>query len=149
MKIYKKIIFDKNNIIIFEDSYNYIGPLSECGIHYNFKSTRSAKAMEKKARREKKLADRRAKKQGTLNPTRIQKLESEGFSWDPLEDAWHEMYLALKEYKSIHGDCNVPQSHPDNPQLGMWVGTQRTLKKQSKLSQDKVGKLESEGFSWA
>ena len=33
------------------------------GIHYSYKNTRSAKAMEKQAKREKKLAERRAKKQ--------------------------------------------------------------------------------------
>ena len=33
------------------------------GIHYDYKSTRGAKAMEKQARRERKLAERRAKKQ--------------------------------------------------------------------------------------
>jgi len=33
------------------------------GIHYDYKSTRGAKAMEKQAKREKKLADKRAKKQ--------------------------------------------------------------------------------------
>ena len=33
------------------------------GIHYDYKSTRSAKAMEKQAKREKKLAEKRAKKQ--------------------------------------------------------------------------------------
>ena len=33
------------------------------GIHFDYKSTRGAKAMEKKARREKKLAERRARKQ--------------------------------------------------------------------------------------
>ncbi len=32
------------------------------GIHYDYKSTRSAKAMEKQAKREKKLAEKRAKK---------------------------------------------------------------------------------------
>ena len=40
------------------------------GIHYDYKSTRGAKAMEKQAKREKKLAEKRAKKQaktGTLN----------------------------------------------------------------------------------
>ena len=36
------------------------------GIHYDYKSTRGAKAMEKKAKREKKLAERRAKKQAKL-----------------------------------------------------------------------------------
>ena len=36
------------------------------GIHYDYKSTRGAKAMEKQAQREKKLAERRAKKQAKL-----------------------------------------------------------------------------------
>ena len=63
MKIYKKIIIDKNNKIIFENSFEYNGPLSRCGIHYDYKSTRAAKAMQKKMKREKKLAARREKKQ--------------------------------------------------------------------------------------
>ena len=33
------------------------------GIHYDYKSTRGAKAMEKAAKREKKLAEKRAKRQ--------------------------------------------------------------------------------------
>ena len=33
------------------------------GIHYDYKSTRGAKAMKKQAKREKKLAEKRAKKQ--------------------------------------------------------------------------------------
>ena len=63
MKVYRKIILDKNNKVICEDSYNYEGSWSYLGIHYDFKSTRGAKAMEKKAKREKKLAERRAKRQ--------------------------------------------------------------------------------------
>jgi len=62
MKVYTKIIFDKNNNVIFEDSYNYEGKCSRLGIHYDFKSTKGAKLMEKKAKREKKLAERLAKK---------------------------------------------------------------------------------------
>tara|TARA_Y100001970_G_C14049140_1_gene757954 strand:- start:218 stop:523 length:306 start_codon:yes stop_codon:yes gene_type:complete len=63
MKIYTKIILDKNNDVIQEEYFHYKGPISHAGIHYDFKSTRSAKAMEKQAKREKKLAERRAKKQ--------------------------------------------------------------------------------------
>ena len=66
MKVYKKIILNKNDQIIHEDSYEYHGYWSYCGIHYDFKSTRGAKAMEKKAKREKKLAERRAKRQAKL-----------------------------------------------------------------------------------
>ena len=38
------------------------------GIHYDYKSTRGAKAMEKQAKREKKLAEKRAKKQAKSDP---------------------------------------------------------------------------------
>ena len=62
MKIYTKILFDKNNNVIEEESFHYVGKISHCGIHYDFKSTRGAKAMEKQAKREKKLAERRAKR---------------------------------------------------------------------------------------
>ena len=40
------------------------------GIHYDYKSTRGAKAMEKQAKREKKLAERRAKKLAKTGSTK-------------------------------------------------------------------------------
>ena len=42
------------------------------GIHYDYKSTRGAKAMEKQAKREKKLAEKRAKKQVKTGPAKIE-----------------------------------------------------------------------------
>ncbi len=36
------------------------------GIHYDYKSTRGAKAMEKQAKREKKLAEKKAKREAKL-----------------------------------------------------------------------------------
>ena len=63
MKIYTKIVLDINDNTIEEESFDYVGLISQCGIHYDFKSTRGAKAMEKQAKREKKLAEKRAKKQ--------------------------------------------------------------------------------------
>ncbi len=62
MKIYTKIILDKNNQIIFEEFFDYNGRIAHAGIHYDYDSTRSAKKMEKQAKREKKLAERRAKR---------------------------------------------------------------------------------------
>ena len=38
------------------------------GIHYDYKSTRGMKAMEKQAKREKKLAERKAKRAGKEGP---------------------------------------------------------------------------------
>ncbi len=68
MKIYTKIILDKDNNLINEEFFYYKGKIALAGIHYDYKSTKSAKLMEKQAKREKKLAERKAKrlaKEGT------------------------------------------------------------------------------------
>ena len=62
MKIYTKIILDKNDNLISEEFYEYNGPLAVVGIHYSYKNTRSAKLMEKQAKKEKKLAEKKAKR---------------------------------------------------------------------------------------
>ena len=69
MKIYTKILLDKDNNLIKEKYFNYSGPISYAGIHYDFKSTRGAKAMEKQAKREKKLAERKAKREAKIGKT--------------------------------------------------------------------------------
>ena len=53
MKIYTKIILDKNNQILLEEFFDYNGKIAHAGIHYDYDSTRSAKKMEKQAKREK------------------------------------------------------------------------------------------------
>ena len=80
MKIYTKIILDKNNKTIEVDNFDYFGPISHCGIHYDYKSTRGAKAMEKQAKREKKLAERRAKRAAKV-----------GFKKDENEKKMHDI----------------------------------------------------------
>ena len=68
MKIYTKIILDKNDNLISGEFYEYSGPLWCCGIHYSYRNTRNQKLMEKQAKREKKLQERKAKrlaKEGT------------------------------------------------------------------------------------
>ena len=63
MKIYTKIILDKDDNLIYEKSIDYFGKIENAmGIHYDYDSTRSAKKMEKQAKREKKLAERKAKR---------------------------------------------------------------------------------------
>ena len=63
MKIYTKIILDKNNNIIEEQYYNYSGSLALAGIHYTYGANKGNKLMEKQAKREKRLAEKCAKKQ--------------------------------------------------------------------------------------
>ena len=64
------------------------------GIHYDYKSTRGAKAMEKQAKREKKLAEKRAKRQ-----------EKVGFSKDNDKE----------EDKTIPLDQVITLDHLTNP----------------------------------
>ena len=86
MKIYTKIILDKNNNVIDEEYFNYKGPISHAGIHYDFKSTRGAKAMEKQAKREKKLAERRAKKQAKALEKGVDLNKKQGDQTIPLNE---------------------------------------------------------------
>ena len=62
MKIYTKIILDKNNKVLKEEFFEYSGAMAFAGIHYNFKSQKGNKLMEKQAKRERKLAERKAKR---------------------------------------------------------------------------------------
>ena len=66
MKVYTKIILDKNDKIIHEDYYEYEGKWARLGIHYDFKSTRGQKLMEKQRKKALKLAERKKKKQEKL-----------------------------------------------------------------------------------
>ena len=78
MKIYTKIIFDKDNNVIYEKSINYYGKVANAmGIHYDYDSTRSAKRMEKQAKREKKLAERKERKAKKLAKEGVKKNEEE------------------------------------------------------------------------
>ena len=63
MKIYTRIVLDKDNNLLEEKSYDYQGNIAiAMGIHYDFKSTKGNKLMEKQAKREKKLAERTRKR---------------------------------------------------------------------------------------
>jgi hypothetical protein len=35
------------------------------------------------------------------------------------------MFKAVMEFKEVNGDCKVPYGYENNPQLGIWVRTQR------------------------
>ena len=63
MKIYTKIILDKNKKVLKEEFFEYLGPMALAGIHYTYGANKNAKLMEKQAKKERRLAEKRAKKQ--------------------------------------------------------------------------------------
>lgn len=62
---------------------------------------------------------------------RIEALDSIGFVWDVLENAWESNFKKLMEYKKIHGHCRVPtgskrargERSKEMAQLGEWVSS--------------------------
>ena len=78
MKIYTKIIFDKNDNLLKEDFFEYSGKIANAmGIHYDYKSTKGNKLMEKQAKRERKLAEKKAKRLAKEGPKKEQEKKPE------------------------------------------------------------------------
>ena len=94
------------------------------------------------------LSQRQARKNEGLSQERITQLDEVGFVWDPLESAWEEMFGGLLDYKKRFGDCNVPISWTENPQLGKWCSRQRGFFKTGRLTLDRIQRLERVGFAW-
>jgi hypothetical protein len=100
-----------------------------------------------------------------LTQDRIDLLNDIGFTWtirsrDSLGESWNQRLEELKAYKQREEHCLVPSRYTPNPELGIWVGTQRTqyrLYQRAKetgigstaLNEDRIRELEELGFVWA
>ena len=90
---------------------------------------------------------RTSRKNDKLSEEQIQKLDNLGFNWGTTHCAtWDEFCEDLKEYKADHGHCNVPASHGP---LCSWVYTQRTSRKNGKMAEERIRKLDGLGFVWS
>jgi hypothetical protein len=85
---------------------------------------------------------------GRLNPERIIQLESiKGWTWDPLEDAWREMFSELKSI-SLITPGGIPRTI-QNKQISTWITRQRKLYKLRDLPDSRIAELESlNGWNW-
>jgi hypothetical protein len=103
-----------------------------------------------------------------LTQERIDLLNELLFTWtirsrDSLGESWNERLQSLREYSATHRNCLVPSRYPPNPELGVWVGTQRTqyrlymkakesgqpLSGMSAMNEERIRQLEELGFAWA
>jgi hypothetical protein len=91
---------------------------------------------------------REAKRQGRLSENRQSRLEEIHFCWDRPIDSWEENFSRLPEFRTIHGDCNVPATWNLDRKLGSWCRNQRTLYKTGALSPGRIKRLEEIGFQW-
>jgi hypothetical protein len=82
-----------------------------------------------------------------LSPEKIKRLDSLGFSWDPISEQWEDAFKALQIFQKKEGHCKAPRHAIVNDiNLGAWVGHQRKLRKS--LTIEQVKRLDSLGFSW-
>jgi len=93
-------------------------------------------------------------KPSNITAERVGLLQSIGFAWNAQEAAWTRHFSDLQNYKARYGDCLVPLSYADRPQLGLWVKEQRrhymllVQGRKSHMTDDRIAKLESIGFVW-
>jgi hypothetical protein len=89
-----------------------------------------------------------------ITKERIASLDSMGFSWNSQEESWEAMRKQLADYCNQYGDCNVPQTWPDNKELGRWVSRQRHHRMKfdqglhANITKERIMALESMGFVW-
>jgi hypothetical protein len=94
-----------------------------------------------------------AGKHSTLNNERQQLLDKLGFIWDSHASFWHERLQDLKEYRKMHGHCNVPVSYSDIS-LSFWVKHQRRQYNRSKkgmsstMTEERIAALNALGIDW-
>jgi hypothetical protein len=81
-----------------------------------------------------------------LSIGRIALLDEIGFDWDPLSNAWNEMYEKLLLYKEEHGNTSVPQGYEACPELSRWVLIQRRKKRLGLLAEDRIQALKLDRY---
>eukprot|EP00956_Cyclotella_meneghiniana_P036683 scaffold129003_cov20-Cyclotella_meneghiniana.AAC.1 len=94
------------------------------------------------------MHQRENNKKGKLTVERKRKLDDIGLDIDPHASAWNKRLNELKQFKSVHGHCNVPLRYDQNPALGKWVIQLRDKKKKDTLCEERVNKLNTLNFTW-
>ena len=80
-----------------------------------------------------------------LTVNQISRLDDAGMVWENVADAtWNLRYDELLQYYQANGHSKVPKT---TPVLGPWVHYQKKLFNKSKLTEEKIEKLNSLDFS--
>ncbi|GAA6173429.1 hypothetical protein NBRC116592_30990 [Colwellia sp. KU-HH00111] len=82
-----------------------------------------------------------------LTIERIHKLETLNFKWDIASARWEDKFKQLEQYYNEFGNTTVHTRY-DNGTLYNWMKTQIRDKKDNKLSEDRVNRLNALNFIW-
>lgn len=84
-----------------------------------------------------------------LTADQIRKLEEIGMVWEPHKSQWEEMYSLALHYYEEHGHLNITADQKyKTVNLGSWISSQRSKKKQGKLSAKRIDQLNNIGMIW-
>jgi len=102
--------------------------------------------------------------QSSLTEERIKSLDELGFKWQMRvsRTPWEQRVKELREFKEVHGHCNVPSTWSENQPLAYWVFKQRgqyrlfkqglesgTPNSKCTITPDRIAQLDILGFEWA
>ena len=93
------------------------------------------------------LGNQRHRKE-RLTAEQVLRLDEQGVIWNPREALWETNFASLVRFKEKHGHCDVTRSNKEFPGLAQWVNNQRALKRNNKLSGDRIRRLDVQGFKW-
>jgi superfamily II DNA or RNA helicase len=82
-----------------------------------------------------------------LPEDRLNRLNSIGFSWDPIDEHWEKGFDELNFFRKKNGHCLVPATLQSRGfALGNWVSRQRN--RSDTLEASQIDRLNQIGFSW-
>lgn len=85
----------------------------------------------------------------SLSPERKNRLNSIGFVWDAHSAQWEKNFKALASFQNKTGHCRVPKGkNPSDSELEFYRWVNRLRKYKSKLSPERITRLDSIGFTW-
>lgn len=83
-----------------------------------------------------------------LDADQVARLEALGMQWEGGQQRqWSERFQEAERYYKAHGDLRVPKRYEQNGvKLWVWLNSQRTKAKESKLNADQLRQLRGIGF---
>lgn len=94
------------------------------------------------------LNQRQDFRKGTMPSTKVRRLTTLGFSWDPDEEKWGKSLNDLREFKVRYGHTNVPSTTKTHKSLAAWCDHQRRRLKRGLLEKERRALLDEIGFVW-
>jgi superfamily II DNA or RNA helicase len=94
------------------------------------------------------VRQRRDKRRGRLRADFVRRLGELGFVWTPHATRWEDLYERLTVFQRRHGHSDVPRDYANDPQLAVWVRSQRRENDRGGLSRQRVELLEQLNFVW-